>query len=48
MVETAEWKEMLEKSQVTGEFLRSAEARNQLRTDYEQLKGIMTELGLTR
>ena len=48
VVESDEWKQMLEKSQVTGEFLRSAETRGQLKADYEELKTIMTELGLTR
>lgn len=39
---------MLEKASVTGEFLRSAETRKQLKADYDELKTIMTELGLTK
>ncbi len=48
VVETEEWKQMLEKTSVTGEFLRSAETRKQLKADYDELKTIMTELGLTK
>jgi putative tricarboxylic transport membrane protein len=48
VVESEEWKQMLEKSRVTGEFLRSAETRSQLKADYEELKTIMTELGLVK
>ena len=48
VVETDEWKQMLEKTSVTGEFLRSAETRKQLKADYDELKTIMTELGLSK
>ena len=48
VVESSEWKQMLEKTSVTGEFLRSAETRKQLKEDYDELKAIMTELGLTK
>ncbi len=43
-----EWKSMLEKDSLTGEFLRSNETRAQLQTEYAELKTIMTELGLVR
>ncbi len=48
VVETEEWKQMLEKTSVTGEFLRSAETRAQLKADHDELKTVMTELGLTK
>jgi len=48
VVESDEWKQTLEKWQVTSEFLRSAEARAQLKADYDELKSVVTELGLTK
>jgi putative tricarboxylic transport membrane protein len=48
VVESEEWKQMLERTSVTAEFLRSAETRKQLKADYGELKSIMTELGLTK
>jgi putative tricarboxylic transport membrane protein len=45
---TAGWKAMLEKDALTGEFLRSAETRAQLKSEYEELKSVMTELGLVK
>ena len=48
VVESDEWKQMLEKSSVTAEFLRSAETRKQLKSDHDELKSIMTELGLVK
>ncbi|HXD50957.1 MAG TPA: hypothetical protein VN689_03625, partial [Burkholderiales bacterium] len=48
VVATDEWKAMLEKDSLTGEFLRSSETRMQLQAEYTELKAIMTELGLVR
>jgi len=48
VVNTDEWKAMLEKDSLTGEFLRSAEARAQINVEYETLKAVMTELGLVK
>jgi tripartite-type tricarboxylate transporter receptor subunit TctC len=48
VVATDEWKAMLEKDSLTGEFLRSSETRAQLQTEYAELKAIMTELGLVK
>ena len=48
VVATDEWKSMLEKDSLSGEFLRSAEARAQINVEYETLKGVMTELGLVK
>lgn len=48
VVETDDWKNMLAKDSLTGEFLRSAEARAQINAEYETLKSVMTELGLVK
>jgi putative tricarboxylic transport membrane protein len=48
VVDTAEWKAMLEQDSLTGEFLRSAETRAQLKSQYDELKTVMTELGLVK
>lgn len=48
VVDTDDWKKMLEKDSLTGEFLRSKETRAQLNSEYELLKGVMTELGLVK
>jgi putative tricarboxylic transport membrane protein len=48
VVETAEWKSMLDKDSLTGEFLRSTETRAQLQSEFDELKGVMTELGLVK
>ena len=39
---------MLEQDSLTGEFLRSAETRAQLKSEYDELKNVMTELGLVK
>lgn len=43
-----EWKTMLERDLLSGEFLRSAETRDQLKSEYDELKAVMTELGLAK
>jgi putative tricarboxylic transport membrane protein len=48
VVETDEWKSMLQKDSLTGEFLRSAETRAQISLEYETLKTVMTEMGLVK
>jgi putative tricarboxylic transport membrane protein len=48
VVESEEWKKMLERDLVTSEFLRGARMREQLKSDYEELKSVMTELGLVK
>ena len=48
VVDTDEWKSMLVRDSLTGEFLRSAETRAQLKTEYDELKAIMTDLGLVK
>lgn len=48
VVDTDEWKGMLEKDGLTGEFLRSNETRAQLKAEFDELKGVMTELGLVK
>ena len=48
VVESDEWKKMLERDGVTHEFLRGARMREELKSDYEELKAVMTELGLVK
>ena len=48
VVESEEWKKMLERDLVTNEFLRSARMRDALKADSEELKSMMTELGLIK
>lgn len=48
VVETDEWKSMLARDSLTGEFLRSAETRVQLKTEYDEMKAIMTDFGLVK
>lgn len=48
VVATPEWKSMLEKDALTGEFLRSSETRAQLQSEYGELKNLMSELGLVK
>ena len=48
VVEHEEWKQMLERDSLEGDFLRSAQTRAQLKTEHDELKAIMGELGLVR
>ena len=48
VVENDEWKQMLERDSLEGDFLKSAQTRAQLKTEHDELKAIMTELGLTK
>ena len=48
VVESDDWKKMLERDLVTNEFLRGARMRDQLKADYDELKSVMTELGLVK
>ena len=48
VVESDDWKKMLERDLVTNEFLRSARMRDELKADYEELKSVMMELGLVK
>ena len=43
-----EWKTMLERDLLSDEFLRSAETREQLKSEYDDLKTLMSELGLVK
>jgi putative tricarboxylic transport membrane protein len=47
-VETDDWNKMLEQDQVTGGFLKSNETRAYLKAQYDELKVVMTDLGLVR
>ena len=46
--EADEWNKMLEANQLSGGFLKSAETRAYLRAQQDELKAIMTDLGLVR
>lgn len=48
VVESEEWKAMLERGMQTGDFLRSAETVRELKNEHDELKAIMSELGLTK
>jgi len=48
VVETSEWKQMLEQNVVTANFLRSAETRKFLNEEYEELKATLDALGLVK
>lgn len=48
VVESDEWKKMLERDGVINEFLRGARMRDELKSDAEELKAVMTELGLVK
>lgn len=48
VVESEDWKGMLEKAQVTSGFMRSAEARKELREEVAEMRVVMTELGLVK
>lgn len=48
VVQSDEWRAMLERDVVTGEFKRGAETREFIKAQYEELKGVLTELGLVK
>lgn len=48
IVETAEWKKMLEEDVVTSHFLRSAEARAYLNAQYDELKKLLTDFAMVK
>ena len=48
VVESTEWKKMIERDGVTPEFLRGARMREELKSDYADLRAVMGELGLVK
>ena len=48
VVESEDWKKMLERDGVTAEFLRSARLRDELKADYAELRAVMGALGLVK
>ncbi len=48
VVAADDWNAMLEQDQLSGGFLKSAETRDFLKAQYEELKAVMNELGLLR
>ena len=48
VVESAEWKKMLERDVMESHFLRGAQTRAFLNTEYEELKAVLGDLGLVK
>lgn len=48
VVETDEWKKMLDDDELTSHFLRSAEARVYLNTQYEELRTLLAAFGMAK
>ena len=48
VVESEDWKKMIERDGVTAEFLRSARLRDELKADYAELRAVMGALGLVK
>ena len=48
VVETEDWKKMLERDLLTGDFMRSGEARAYLNTQYEELRAVLGAFGLAK
>jgi putative tricarboxylic transport membrane protein len=48
VVETDDWKKMLEEDVLTNQFMKSAETRSYLSSQYEELKAVLTALGMAK
>lgn len=48
VVETDDWKKMLERDLLTGDFMRSPDARNYLQAQHDELKVVLAEFGLLK
>jgi putative tricarboxylic transport membrane protein len=48
VVETEDWKKMLEQDALTSDFMGSAETRKYLSSQYEELRALLTTLGLAK
>lgn len=48
VVETEDWKKMLEDDELTSHFMRSAETRRYLNAQYEELRALLVALGLAK
>jgi putative tricarboxylic transport membrane protein len=48
VVETDDWKKMLEDDALTSHFMRSAETRRYLNAQHDELRALLTALGLTK
>jgi putative tricarboxylic transport membrane protein len=47
-VKTAEWKEVIEKHQLTDAYLNSGETKKFFAAEYARYKAILTELGMVK
>lgn len=48
VVQTEEWKKELERYQMANVYKNSAETGHHWNAEYEEVKGVLTELGLAR
>jgi putative tricarboxylic transport membrane protein len=48
VVETEDWKKMLEEDVVTGQFLKSVETRSYLNAQHDELKAVLSGLGMAK
>jgi putative tricarboxylic transport membrane protein len=48
VIETDDWKKMLDEDELTGHFMGSAETRKYLASQYEELRGLLATLGLAK
>lgn len=48
VVETEDWKKMLEEDVVTSQFHRSIETRSYLNAQHDELKAVLTGLGMAK
>jgi putative tricarboxylic transport membrane protein len=48
VVETDDWKKDLESNFWEGQFLQSADTRKLLKTQYDEYKGVLIDVGLAR
>jgi putative tricarboxylic transport membrane protein len=48
VVDTDDWKKMLEEDVLTNQFMRSADSRAYLNAQYEELKALLSALGMAK
>ena len=48
VVESDDWKKMLEEDVLTNQFMKSAETRSYLNSQYDELKAVLTALGMAK
>jgi tripartite-type tricarboxylate transporter receptor subunit TctC len=48
VVETDEWKKMLERDLLADDYLRSGDARNFVKAQYDEWRRVLTEFGIAK